>query len=271
LETEETLGDYFTDYIGISKALYSERRQKENLKLVENNLMPFLKKQLSDLGFGDEVYKNLKLEFEKDKNETLNMESLIEKNAFMELKKLSATNDGKYFLISVLEDNEAIKMPENENLKIFNINREINEALDKTAKTAIKMALIAYAVIFAIMTIFFNNRLAFGITLVQVISVLINLSVHSVFGININIFSIFALILSIGISIDYCIFFLKSKAKKEVTFLAMFLSMATTISSFGTLSFSGFIPVKSFGLFLFIGISISFILSPILLKFEKTN
>ncbi|WP_241210728.1 hypothetical protein [Brachyspira hampsonii] len=100
-------------------------------------------------------------------------------------------------------------------------------------------------------------------------SVLINLSIHSIFGININIFSIFALILSIGISIDYSIFFSNSAADKEITFLAVFLSMMTTVLSFGTLAFSSFIPVKSFGLFLFIGILSSFIISPVLFNFNK--
>ena len=119
------------------------------------------------------------------------------------------------------------------------------------------------------MIIFFNKKQALAIILVQIMSILINLSIHSIFSININIFSIFALILSIGISIDYAIFFSNSAADKEITFLAVFLSMMTTVLSFGTLAFSGFIPVKSFGLFLFIGVLSSFIVSPILFKFNK--
>ena len=178
-----------------------------------------------------------------------------------EFKKLILKNNDKYFIISTAEENDK-KIIENENIKIFNINSEINEALDKIAKTA----LIAYIIIFAFMIILFNKKHAIAIIVIQIISILLNLSVHSIFNLSLNIFSVFALILSIGISIDYCIFFSKSKAKKEVTFLAIFLSMITTALSFGTLSFSGFIPVKSFGLFLFIGILVSFLLSPVLLK-----
>ncbi|MDO7020093.1 hypothetical protein Q5M86_04835, partial [Brachyspira innocens] len=157
----------------------------------------------------------------------------------------------------------------NNNVKVFNLNEEINDALDSTAKTAVKMALIAYILIFIAMAVFFNKKQAIAIILVQLMSVLINLSIHSIFGININIFSIFALILSIGISIDYAIFFSNSAADKEITFLAVFLSMMTTVLSFGTLAFSSFIPVKSFGLFLFIGVLSSFIISPILFKFNR--
>ena len=265
LENEETLENYFTNYRALSKIFYSKSRQRENIKLVEDNLMPLLKKQTEDLGFDNEIYNKIKSEFESVKNEFLNIEDLIE--SMDELKKLIVKNNGKYFIISTTDETET-KIIENENIKIFNINFEINEALDKTARTAIKTALIAYIIIFFFMIIFLSKKHAIAIMIIQIISILVNLSVHSIFNFSVNIFSVFALILSIGISIDYCIFFSKSKAKKEVTFLSIFLSMITTALSFGTLSFSGFIPVKSFGLFLFIGILVTFLLSPVLLKMD---
>ena len=266
LENEETLESYFTNYRALSKIFYSKSRQIENIKLVEDNLMPLLKKQTEDLGFDNEIYNKIKSEFESVKNEFLNIEDLIE--SMDELKKLIVKNNGKYFIISTTDETET-KIIENENIKIFNINFEINEALDKTARTAIKTALIAYIIIFFFMIIFLSKKHAIAIMIIQIISILVNLSVHSIFNFSVNIFSVFALILSIGISIDYCIFFSKSKAKKEVTFLSIFLAMITTALSFGTLSFSGFIPVKSFGLFLFIGILVTFLLSPVLLTLKS--
>lgn len=268
LETEETLENYFVNYSAISKIFYSKNRQRENIKLIENNLMPLLKNQTQYLGFDDEVYNKIKSEFESTKNEVLNIEDLIE--SVSEFKKLIVKNNEKYFIISTTDETNS-KIIESENLKIFNINLEINEALNKTAKTAIKTAIIAYLIIFSFMIIFFNRKHAIAIIVIQIISIFVNLNIHSIFNLTINIFSIFALILSIGISVDYCIFFSKSKAKKEVTFLAIFLSMITTALSFGTLAFSGFIPVKSFGLFLFIGILTAFLLSPVLLKIDSLS
>lgn len=268
LETEETLENYFVNYSAISKIFYSKNRQRENIKLIENNLMPLLKNQIKYLGFDCEVYNKIKSEFESTKNEVLNIEDLIE--SVSEFKKLIVKNNEKYFIISTTDETNS-KIIESENLKIFNINLEINEALNKTAKTAIKTAIIAYLIIFSFMIIFFNRKHAIAIIVIQIISIFVNLNIHSIFNLTINIFSIFALILSIGISVDYCIFFSKSKAKKEVTFLAIFLSMITTALSFGTLAFSGFIPVKSFGLFLFIGILTAFLLSPILLKIDSLS
>ena len=271
LLAEESIGDYFTNnYMAISRVLYSEERQRNNIKLVEDKLMPLLKEQVNALDLNENSYNKIITEFENIKNEILDINKIIDEPSFSDLKKIIVTNNNKYFLIATSDYNtNNIIKSENKDVKIFNLNEEINDALDSTAKTALKMAVIAYILIFIAMIIFFNKKQALAIILVQMMSTLINLSLHSIFSININIFSIFALILSIGISIDYAIFFSNSAADKEITFLAVFLSMMTTVLSFGTLAFSGFIPVKSFGLFLFIGVLSSFIVSPILFKFNK--
>ena len=271
LEAEESIENYFTNnYNAISRILYSEKKQRENIKLTEEKLMPLLREQIRELNLDETSYNKIKTEFESIKNDVLDINSIIESDSFSELKKIITTNNNKYFIIATsdYDTNNTINVTNN-NVKVFNLNEEINDALDSTAKTAVKMALIAYILIFITMAVFFNKKQAFVIILVQLMSVLINLSIHSIFSININIFSIFALILSIGISIDYAIFFSKSAADKEITFLAVFLSMMTTVLSFGTLAFSSFIPVKSFGLFLFIGVLSSFIISPILFKFNR--
>ncbi|MEI0525440.1 hypothetical protein R4K54_05880 [Brachyspira murdochii] len=271
LEAEESIESYFTNnYNAISRILYSEKKQRENIKLTEEKLMPLLREQIKELNLNESSFNKIKAEFESIKNDVLDINSIIESDSFSELKKIITTNNNKYFIIATsdYDTNNTIKITNN-NVKVFNLNEEINDALDSTAKTAVKMALIAYILIFIAMSIFFNNKQAAAIILVQLMSVLINLSIHSIFGININIFSIFALILSIGISIDYAIFFSNSAADKEITFLAVFLSMMTTVLSFGTLAFSSFIPVKSFGLFLFIGVLSSFLISPVLFKFNR--
>ena len=271
LEAEESIENYFTNnYNAISRILYSEKKQRENIKLTEEKLMPLLREQIRELNLDETSYNKIKTEFESIKNDVLDINSIIESDSFSELKKIITTNNNKYFIIATsdYDTNNTINVTNN-NVKVFNLNEEINDALDSTAKTAVKMALIAYILIFIAMAVFFNKKQAAAIILVQLMSVLINLSIHSIFGVNINIFSIFALILSIGISIDYAIFFSNSAADKEITFLAVFLSMMTTVLSFGTLAFSSFIPVKSFGLFLFIGVLSSFIISPVLFKFNR--
>ena len=270
LSAEESIENYFTNYTAISRVLYSEARQRDNIKLTEEKLMPLLREQINSLDLDAGAYNRIKSEFANIKNEVLDINNIIDEPSFSDLKKIITTNNNRYFLIATSDyDTNNIVESTNADVKIFNLNEEINNALDNTAKTAVKMAVITYIIIFIAMIIFFNGMQALSIILVQLMSILINLSVHSIFNININIFSIFAIILSIGISIDYAIFFSNSAADEEITFLAVFLSMMTTVLSFGTLFFSSFIPVKSFGLFLFIGVLTSFLISPVLFKFNK--
>ena len=270
LSAEESIENYFTNYTAISRVLYSEARQRDNIKLTEEKLMPLLREQINSLDLDAGAYNRIKSEFANIKNEVLDINNIIDEPSFSDLKKIITTNNNRYFLIATSDyDTNNIVESTNADVKIFNLNEEINNALDNTAKTAVKMAVITYIIIFIAMIIFFNGMQALSIILVQLMSILINLSVHSIFNININIFSIFAMILSIGISIDYAIFFSNSAADEEITFLAVFLSMMTTVLSFGTLFFSSFIPVKSFGLFLFIGVLTSFLISPVLFKFNK--
>lgn len=53
-----------------------------------------------------------------------------------------------------------------------------------------------------------------------------------------------------------------------MTVLAIALSALTTILSFGSLSFSSFAPVSTFGLSVFLGILFNFLFSPLLVKKE---
>ena len=216
LQAEESIGNSFTNnYMAISRVLYSEEMQRDNMKLVEKKLMPLLRTQINSLDLNESSYNKIMTEFSNVKNEILDINAIIDEPSFSDLKKIIVTNNNKYFLIATSDYNtNNIVKSANKDVKIFNINEEINDALDSTAKTALKMAIIAYILIFIAIMIYFNKKQALAIILVQMMSILINLSLHSIFSININIFSIFALILSIGISIDYAIFFSNSAANK---------------------------------------------------------
>lgn len=78
----------------------------------------------------------------------------------------------------------------------------------------------------------------------------------------INFFVIVGLILTLGIGIDYALFFKDSESHADSTALAVMLSALTTLVSFGTLAFSHFAPISVFGLTVLLGISMCFLLSP---------
>ena len=69
-----------------------------------------------------------------------------------------------------------------------------------------------------------------------IVAALLTLAVLGITGQPINLFSVLALLLVLGIGIDYTIFFAEAKEKRETAMLAILLSACTTILSFGFLS-----------------------------------
>ena len=69
-------------------------------------------------------------------------------------------------------------------------------------------------------------------------------------------------ILTLGIGIDYALFFKEGGSRNLTTALAVMLSAMTTLISFGSLSFSSFVPVATFGFSVLLGILCCFALSP---------
>ncbi|WP_440616707.1 MMPL family transporter [Cysteiniphilum sp. 6C5] len=92
---------------------------------------------------------------------------------------------------------------------------------------------------------------------------LLSLAVFGIFNVPVTLFSILALILVLGIAVDYVLFFAETKSSLHSTMLAVTLSAITTILSFGLLAFSQTPVIHYFGLAVFVGITSAFLLSPL--------
>jgi predicted exporter len=77
-----------------------------------------------------------------------------------------------------------------------------------------------------------------------------------------NLFGVLGLVLVLGIGIDYTLFMAECREKPVSTLLAVSLSAATTLLSFGLLSLSQTTAIQTFGLVVLVGIFIAFILAP---------
>ena len=276
VEKEESLAPLLKnkDYLALSKFLPSVKKQRNNILLVTTELLPLLEKQTEALGIDRQTFLHIREDIEQSQNRFVSMEQLSQFSALSSLQKLIFKDDGHYFSVIILQNGldaqtkNAIEKTDSE-IKVFSVIPAINAALDKTAHEAILFNIGAYLLIFLVVFIFLYKKQAFVIIAIQIFCLLLNLGMHGLFGIPVNIFSILALILSLGISMDFFIFFSHNAEIKGITFIAVFLSMLTTILSFGTLSLSSFIPVRSFALSLFIGIVYAFAFAPIVMLFGR--
>lgn len=84
-----------------------------------------------------------------------------------------------------------------------------------------------------------------------------------------NLFHVLALLLVLGIGIDYTLFFAEAQKQWQPTLLAILLSACTTLLSFGLLAWSETPLLRSFGLTVLFGMSTAFIFSPIAVHVQE--
>ncbi|EMH4164586.1 MMPL family transporter [Pluralibacter gergoviae] len=88
-------------------------------------------------------------------------------------------------------------------------------------------------------------------------------------GLAVNLFSLLALVLVLGVGINYTLFFSNPRGTPLTSLLAILLAMLTTLLTLGMLVFSATQAISSFGIVLIIGIFVAFLLSPLAMPDRK--
>lgn len=118
--------------------------------------------------------------------------------------------------------------------------------------------------IFVISTIRVGLKKALYTTFFSILCVLCATGALPVFNYSINLFNELALILVLGIGVNYTIFFTSYKGDKRTSISAIITSLLTTVISVGLLCLSSVNVIASFAITLNVGIIVSFILATLL-------
>ncbi len=94
------------------------------------------------------------------------------------------------------------------------------------------------------------------------------LALASLLGYHVSLFSVLALLLVLGMGLDYVVFLRESKQPAHVM-LALLLSSLTTMLAFGLLAFSQVAVLKSFGFMVGVGIAMVLLFSPAVTVWQK--
>ncbi len=89
-------------------------------------------------------------------------------------------------------------------------------------------------------------------------------------GLHVSLFSVLALLLVLGMGLDYVVFLKESHCPEHVM-LALLLSSITTMLAFGLLSFSEVPVLQSFGFMVGVGIALVLMMSPAVVDWDKKN
>jgi predicted exporter len=264
-------------YSALSSVIPSKERQLENVRLLQERLLTtnLLAKYLLSMGFSDSVSQAILSSLAEAHHSFLSFSDWLTSPSSAPLQHLwmGKTTRG-YASIVILEDvqdEKSVQIMSDRFSRTAYVNqvRSLSRMFQRSRHLAILLVAFSYGGIFILLLIKYGIRRGNIIFFPPVVAAAVTLAVMGWFGLNQNFFNTLALLLVLGIGIDYTIFFQESKNGNQSTMLAIFLSACTTILSFGLLSLSSTPALKSFGLTVLVGILFSFIFSPVVTVTSK--
>ena len=152
------------------------------------------------------------------------------------------------------------------NYDFIDRSASISQVLEKYRIIIEKMFPLVLLVIFLVLSWRFGFKDSFRVVSAPLLSALLSFLVINLVVGEYNLFSIFGLIITIAISIDYAVFINESSGNNKSTYLAISLASLTTLLALGLLSLSHTPALSAFGLSLLLGVLFSFILTPLIVR-----
>ena len=255
-------------YQSISTFTASEKKVKENINLLQNLIdSTNFTTKLLEIGFRPNAVNTLKKDCHNVYRNKTTIKSWINSPVSKHLRHLWIGKKGSNYIAVIMLKNitdEAVLSSFFNDSSSHYINRvnNISNLLKTYRTTAIRVVVFAYFIIWLLLTIRYRFIGALKVIAPPLLGGIIALNIASLFS-SLNLMHILALLLVLGVGIDYTIFFAESKNRDGSTILAVILSAITTILSFGVLILSTTAALKAIGIIILPGITVALILSPI--------
>lgn len=238
LVNEEKLIDNLKldNYISLSKFIPSKQRQKENFELV-NEL------------YNHNLYKYGEFLTQQQISTLKNKEFspvIFEVSRYPYLSELLLDKNSS--LIVIFDENS---IP-----NAINIKNDVEKFLKSYRVKLLKILPLVLAILAAVLSILYGLRNGLKLIIPPIIGILTAIGLSSLIGNELNLFSMIAMFLVLGFTMDYSIFRVTNSKHVED---AVLVSCLTTSFSFLMLSFIGFKLLSSISLILFLGITISYL------------
>lgn len=146
---------------------------------------------------------------------------------------------------------------------------EMNLLLENYRIRSMILLCAAYMLVLVLLIFRYGFRGAASTVCPPLVGTAVATVILTVVGSGISIFHLMAMLLVLGIGIDYTIFLRESKNEPEETLFAISLSVLTTILAFGLLSLSETEAIHGFGFTLLIGIVVCYICAPLAIKTQN--
>lgn len=125
----------------------------------------------------------------------------------------------------------------------------------------------ALLLVYGVLCLRYRWRQAAVILAPTLLAMILALGFFGYLGIALTLFNLMALMLVLGVGVNYAIFLREGGIHAAATLAGVLLSAGTTLLSFGLLAFSSMPALSSFGLTLLVGVGIAVVLAPMVLSF----
>ncbi|MFT6984726.1 MAG: putative exporter [Psychromonas sp.] len=252
------------NYQSIAQYVPSIKEQKENFALVNALYQSQAGSLAAKLNFSEPLI--FKQQFTPLLVDDYLASTVSEPLGFLWLDKIEGQSSA-VILLNEINNSQAVQLfiAEHEDLTYLNKADEISHLFATYRVYIAKILIAAYLLITFLLIWRYGLKLGFLVITPPVIAACVGLAVTSVVGIPITIFNLLALILILGIGIDYTLFFAEQQEmlKAKNTLLAITLSALTTVLSFGLLALSETQAIHGFGITVLTGIIVAWLLAPL--------
>lgn len=252
------------NYQSIAQYLPSRKTQRENFALVKSLYQSQADNLATRLNFNEPV--SFDRSFHPLLVDQYLASSVSEPLGFLWLGKINAKS-AALIMLNQVNDRHLVMayINANDDLTYLDKADEVSHIFGRYRKHISKLLIAAYLLIGSLLIWRYGFKLGLLVLIPPVIAAFVGLAVTSVVGIPITIFNLLAVILILGIGIDYTLFFAEQKQSVAAknTLLAISLSAITTVLSFGLLALSETQAIHGFGITVLTGIIVAWLLAPL--------
>lgn len=256
-------------YEGVSRYWPNANRQQENYRLLKRTLYDsgLIKQYMTDLGFN-----------ENDVNAELKQFSNAEGRELALQEWLKTTDETRQALwlgcqaercqsrvsLTGINDLPALALLERlQGVQWVDQVDQLSSLFKRYRIRASALLVVAYSLVLLGLGLKFGWRQGLSILSVPVLSLAVALATLGWFGQLFSLFNLFALLLVLGIGVDYAMFFFMAGDRRTSTSLAVTLSALTTLLAFGLLAVSATQMVHAFGFTVATGIVTALLIAPL--------
>ncbi|APC97381.1 MMPL family transporter [Francisella frigiditurris] len=261
--------------ISISDYIPNVYKQKNNYDLVKKLISTQLINYLEKIGYDNSQAQKVKKNLDNISFKQLTLDSWLDAPVSQQLKFLwLGDQEGQKAMAITLSERINLDQLESivknqEGVYLVNKADEISDIFAHYRVMINNLLFLVAALLWILLSFRYSFKKAFIYLITPVLACSGALGILGWFDIPLTLFSLLALILVLGISMDYVIFLAESKKQYQSTMLALLLSAITTVLSFGLLSLSSTPAIHYFGLTVLVGIVLAFLLAPLALRLTE--